>query len=133
MLTSIDSARLGFFSPANILQIADVVFELSSCCSCHVFSYYLAYIYSYFLLLKRVKCPPFLFPQFVPRSSRLTDRSSFIAGEGAEDLRLHKGKFRQSPLSILLHLSDPPQKLLMTFAIPPTCLHFPSKFEWFPV
>ena len=36
MLTSIDgkfifySARLGLFSP----------FELSSCCSCHVFSYY---------------------------------------------------------------------------------------------
>ena len=95
MLTSIDSARLGFFSPTNILQIADV-------------SYYFAYIYCYFLLLKRVKCPPFLFPQLVPRSSRLTDQSSFIAGEGAEDLRLHKGKFRRSPLSILLHLSDPP-------------------------
>ena len=30
-------------------------FELSSCCSCHVFSYYFAQ----FLLLKRVKCPPF--------------------------------------------------------------------------
>ena len=30
-------------------------FELSSCCSCHVFSYFFAY----FLLLKRVKCPPF--------------------------------------------------------------------------
>ena len=48
-------------------------FELSSCCSCHVFSYYFAQ----FLLLKRVKCPPFLFPQpkqlnLVPRSSRLT-------------------------------------------------------------
>ena len=32
-------------------------FELSSCCFCHVFSYYLAQ----FLLLKLVKCPPFLF------------------------------------------------------------------------
>ena len=30
-------------------------FELSSCCSCHVFSYYFAQ----FLLLKRVKCPPY--------------------------------------------------------------------------
>ena len=29
-------------------------FELSSCCSCHVFSYYFAQ----FFLLKRVKCPP---------------------------------------------------------------------------
>ena len=30
-------------------------FEMSSCCSCHVFSYFFAQ----FLLLKRVKCPPF--------------------------------------------------------------------------
>ena len=30
-------------------------FELSFCCSCHVFSYFFAQ----FLLLKRVKCPPF--------------------------------------------------------------------------
>ena len=29
--------------------------ELSSCCSCHVFSYFFAQ----FLLLKQVKCPPF--------------------------------------------------------------------------
>ena len=48
-------------------------FELSSCCSCHVFGYYFAQ----FLLLKRVKCPPFLFSQpkqlhLVPRASRLT-------------------------------------------------------------
>ena len=49
MLTTIDvkfifdSARLGLFSSANILQIADVApFELSSCCSCHVFSYHSA-------------------------------------------------------------------------------------------
>ena len=45
MLTSIDvkftygRTRLGLFSSANILQIADVAFELCSCCSCHVFSY----------------------------------------------------------------------------------------------
>ena len=48
-------------------------FELSSCCPCHVFSYYFAY----FLLRKRLKCPPFLFSQpkqlnLTPRSSRLT-------------------------------------------------------------
>ena len=30
-------------------------FELSSCCSCHIFSYFFAQ----FLLLKRVICPPF--------------------------------------------------------------------------
>ena len=50
---SFDSARLGLFSSANILQIADVA--LRSFCSGHVFSYNFAY----FLLLKRVKCPPF--------------------------------------------------------------------------
>ena len=44
MLTSIDgkfifdSERLGF-RLENILQIADVALEMSSCCSCHVFSY----------------------------------------------------------------------------------------------
>ena len=48
-------------------------FELCSYCSCHVFSYNFAQ----FLLLKRVKCPPFQFSQakqlnLVPRSSRLT-------------------------------------------------------------
>ena len=47
-------------------------FEFSSCCSCHVFSYYFAQ----FLLLKRVKCLPFLFAQpkqlnLIPRSSQL--------------------------------------------------------------
>ena len=48
MLTSIDvklildSACLGLFISENILQIADVALELSSCCSCHVFSYYFA-------------------------------------------------------------------------------------------
>ena len=47
MLTSInvkfifDSVSLGdkgLFSSANILQIADAAVELSSCCSCFVFS-----------------------------------------------------------------------------------------------
>ena len=47
-------------------------FELSSCCSCHVFSN----DFAQFLLLKQLKCPPFLFSQpkqlnLVPRSSRL--------------------------------------------------------------
>ena len=42
MFTSIDvkfifdSARLGLFIPANILQTAVSPFELSSCCSCHI-------------------------------------------------------------------------------------------------
>ena len=81
MLTSIDqidvkvifdSARVGLFSSANILQIA-APFELSSCCSCHVLSYY----FSQFLLSELGKCPPFLFSQpkqlnLVPKSSRLT-------------------------------------------------------------
>ena len=48
MFTSIDvrfifdSARLGWFCSANILQIADVALELSFSCCCHVFSYYFA-------------------------------------------------------------------------------------------
>ena len=78
MLTSIDvkfifeSALLGLFSSTNILQIADVAL-LSSYSFCHDFSYY----FSSFLLLKRVKCLPFLFSHpkqlsLVPRSSRLT-------------------------------------------------------------
>ena len=68
-----DSARLGLFSSANILQIADVALRVVFLLPCHVFSYYFAY----FLLLKRLKCPPFLFSQpkqlnLTPRSSRLT-------------------------------------------------------------
>ena len=68
-----DSARLALLSSANVLQIADVALRVVFCCSCHVFSYFFAQ----FLLLKRVKCPPFLFSQpkqlnLVPRSSRLT-------------------------------------------------------------
>ena len=50
-----DSACLGLFSSENILEQQMSTFELSSCCSCHVFSYY----FTQFLLLKRVKCPPF--------------------------------------------------------------------------
>ena len=51
MLTSIefidvkfifDSARLGLFSSANIFQVGDVAIELSSCCTCHVFSHFFA-------------------------------------------------------------------------------------------
>ena len=35
--------------------------ELSSCCFCHVFSYYFAQFQLQFLLLQRVKCPPYFF------------------------------------------------------------------------
>ena len=46
--------------------------ELSSCCFCHVFSQYFAQFQLWFLLLKRVKCPPFQFQlNLIPRSSRL--------------------------------------------------------------
>ena len=57
MLTSIDvkftfdSAHLGLFISANILQIADVVLRV-------VFLLFLP-CFAWFLLLKRVKCPPF--------------------------------------------------------------------------
>ena len=33
----------------------------SSCCFCHVFGYYFVQFQLQFLLLKRVKCPPFFF------------------------------------------------------------------------
>ena len=49
----------GCSAPQIFLKQQISPFELSSCCSCHVSSYYFAY----FLLLKRVKCPPFLFSQ----------------------------------------------------------------------
>ena len=48
MLTSIDvkfifdSARLGLFTSANILQMADVTLRVVFYCSCHVFSYHFA-------------------------------------------------------------------------------------------
>ena len=54
-----DSARLGLFSSANILQIADVALRT-------VFLLFLPCFYLFLLsslLLKRVKCPPFLFSQ----------------------------------------------------------------------
>ena len=51
--------------------------ELSSCCFCYVFSHYFAQFQLYFLLLKRVKWPPFQVLQrkqlnVLSRSSRLT-------------------------------------------------------------
>ena len=61
MLTSIDvkftfdSVRLGLFSSANILQIADVALRVVFLLFLPCFSYNFAR----FLLLKRVKCPPF--------------------------------------------------------------------------
>ena len=48
MLTSIDvnfifaSARLGLSAPKIFSKYQMSPFELPSCCSCHVFSYYLA-------------------------------------------------------------------------------------------
>ena len=67
-----DSARLGLFSSANILQIADVALRV-------VFLLFLPFyaIISPSFTLKRVKCPSFLFSQpkqfnLVLRSSRLT-------------------------------------------------------------
>ena len=68
----IDSARLGLSSSTNILQIADVAFRV-------VFLLFLPcfqLLFAKFLLLKRVKCPPFFVfttkqLNLVPRSSRL--------------------------------------------------------------
>ena len=82
MLTSIDPLMLSsssivhvqvLFSSANISKQQVSPFELSSCCSCHVFSYYFAQ----FLLLKRMKCPSFLFSQ--PKQLNLVSRSSRFA------------------------------------------------------
>ena len=69
-----DSAHLELFSSANKLQIADVALWVVFLV---VLSMFLAIISPSSLLLKRVKCPPFLFSQptqinLVPRSSRLT-------------------------------------------------------------
>ena len=50
-------------------------FELSSCCSCHVFSYFFAQ----FLLLKRVKCPPFF--KFTTKTTH--HRPQVFSGNGA--------------------------------------------------
>ena len=81
--------------PASMLSLSSIVYvqvcptplifskqqmspsELSSCCFCYVFSHYIAQLQLQFLLLKRVKCPPFQFSQrkqlnLVPRSSPLT-------------------------------------------------------------
>ena len=47
----------GLYSSANILQIADVVVELSSCCLCRVFNQKFAYSF----VLKRVKSSAILY------------------------------------------------------------------------
>ena len=63
MLTSInvkfifDSARLGLFSSANILQKANVALRVVFLLFLPCFNYYFAWV----LLLKRVKCVSFLF------------------------------------------------------------------------
>ena len=63
MLTSInvkfifDSARLGLFSSANILQIANVALRVVFLLSLPCFNYYFAQVF----FLKRVKCLSFLF------------------------------------------------------------------------
>ena len=66
MLTSIDVKFMHIFDSAQGCSAPQIfckqqmsTFELFSCCSCHVFSYFFAQ----FLLLKRVKCRPFLFSQ----------------------------------------------------------------------
>ena len=77
MLTSIDvkfifdSAHLGFVQPRKYSPNR-------RCCpsSCLLPVLAMFFIFAKFLLLKRVKCPPFLFSQpkqlnLVPRSSRL--------------------------------------------------------------
>ena len=70
MLTSIDvkftfdSARLGLFSSANILQIADVALRVVFLLFLPCFSYFFAQ----FLLLKQVKCPPFF--KFTTKTSQ---------------------------------------------------------------
>ena len=79
MLTSInvkfifDSARLGLFSSTSILQIAPVtlwvVFLL-------FFAMFLLLFCLVILLLKRVKCPQFLFSQ--PKQLNLNSRSSWL-------------------------------------------------------
>ena len=45
----------GFSAPQIFSRQQMSLFKLCSCCSCHVFSY----DFVQFLLLKRVKCPPF--------------------------------------------------------------------------
>ena len=87
MLTSIDPSMLssssivhvqGCSAPQIFSKQQMSSFELSSCCSCQVFCYYFAQ----FLLLKRVKCPPFLFSQ--PITTKTTQpRSQVFSANGA--------------------------------------------------
>ena len=56
MLSSPSIVHVEGYSAAQIFSKQQMSpFQLCSCCSCHVFSYNFAQ----FLLLKRVKCPPF--------------------------------------------------------------------------
>ena len=48
--------------------------KLSSCCFCYVFSHYFAQFQLFFLLLKRVKSPPFQFLQVFLVNGALTCR-----------------------------------------------------------
>ena len=59
-----DSARLGLFSSANILQIADVALRV---------------VFLLFLLLKRVKCPHFF--KFTTKTTQ--PRPQVFSGNGA--------------------------------------------------
>ena len=74
MLSSLSTVHVQGCSAPQIFSNQQMSpFELCSCCSCYVFSYY----FTQFLPLKRVKCPPVLFSQskqlnLIPRSSRLT-------------------------------------------------------------
>ena len=82
MLTSIDvkfifdSARLGLFSSANILQIADVALRVVFLLSVAMF---FAIFFAKFLLLKRVKCPPFF--KFTTKTTQ--PRSQVVSVNGA--------------------------------------------------
>ena len=75
MLTSIDvkfiidSARLGLFSSANILQIVEVVLRV-------VFLPCFWLLFRLGFTLERVKFPPFLFSQ--PKQFNLVPRSSWL-------------------------------------------------------
>ena len=69
-----NSAFVGYEELSRSRRVLSTSAKLSSCCFCHVFSYYFAQFQLQFLVLKQVKCLPF-FSQpkqlnLVPRSSR---------------------------------------------------------------
>ena len=83
MLTSIDPSMLssssivhvqGCSAPQIFSKQQMSPFELSSCCSCHVFSYFFAQ----FLLLKQMKCPPFF--KFTTKTTQLRPRVFSVKG-----------------------------------------------------